>query len=148
MKLDVPQVMKDRPVATGITIGSLLVGVVVFMNFLPAMELVVSIKNAPQVAQAARAEAGEAKAKAEETREWIDAYIADQEKQRTFDRALRERELEYQRQLIELQRQQAPNTASQPTWRWQEEDQDGQCWRCDEPDYDDCFTEQRWEKCE
>lgn len=60
--------------------------------------------------------------KADDSKTWIDAYIADQQKQREFDQKLAEREAVYQQQMLELQQQQVqqqvPNQAApwtQPT---------------------------------
>ena len=159
MKLN--QVVKERPVATAVTLASMIGGAVILFNFMPAMELIVRIKNAPQVADEAKAEAGEAKAKAEEAREWIDAYIAEEKRQQEFDQAMREKELEYQRQTLELQRQlqqanpaprEAPTTPRETTWI--ESDTSGTCWSCSAFTYEDCWDpdaqtgENRWRLCE
>ncbi len=90
--------------------------------------------NSPTTAYAA-------KAKAEESKTWIDAYIADQQQQRELDQKLAEQEAVYQQKMLELQQQQvqqqAPNQAAPPPERhWWQDERDGSWWwcewRCDE----------------
>ena len=102
---------RKRPVMSGVTLVGAAGAVLLFMNILPGLELIVSIKRAPLVAQAALE-------KAEEANEWIAAYIAEAQKQREMEQKLAEQAAEYQRQMLELQKQQqqwqAPNQSSQP----------------------------------
>lgn len=122
--------VRKRPVASGITLVGAAGAIVLFMNVMPAMELIVRIKKAPDVADAAMGKAVVAEEKAGEAREWIDRYIADQQKQRAFDQELAEREAEFQRQMLELQRQQqqAPNQAAPRQQGLRECDENG-CWQ-------------------
>lgn len=106
---------RKRPVMSGITLVGAAGAILLFMNVMPGLEMIVSIKKAPEVAQAALQAAKEADAKAQGANEWIQAYIDEQKKQREFDQKLAEREAEYQRQMLELQRQQqAPNQMYRP----------------------------------
>ena len=157
MKLD--RIIKERPVAAGVTIASVLGGVVVLLNFMPAMELMVSIKNSPQVASAALQKAEVAEKKADESREWIDTWIAEQQRQREFDTAMREKELEYQRQMLELQQrlQSQANTPQRPTIQplvtFVGIDADGTQWCCEARTEEACWTpddegRNGWRRCE
>ena len=137
MKID--QFVKERPVASGVTVASIIAGVVVIMQFMPAMELIVRIKKAPDVADAALQ-------KATESREWIDAYIAEQKHQRDMDQKLAEQQMEYQKQMLELQQQQIPNAPAprtDPRAPSREEWHDPQTgiWWCSEDDW------QTWWEC-
>src|SRR3990167_5532737 len=100
---------KKRPVMSGITLVGAAGAILLFMNIMPGLELIVSIKKAPEIAAAALE-------KAESANDWIAAYIAEQKKQRELDQKLAEQAAEYQRQMLELQRQQyqLPNQMYRP----------------------------------
>ena len=126
---------KKRPVMSGITLVGAAGVVVLAMNVMPGLELIVRIKKAPDVADAALQ-------KATESREWIDKYLEDQETQRAFDQKLAEQAAEYQRQMLELQRQQQ-QMPNQPSRRMPR--QQPQVW-IEQDDYGDvyCTDGQEW----
>ena len=106
--MNVLEEAKKRPVMSGITLVGAAGAILLFMNIMPGLELIVSIKKAPEIAAAALE-------KAEDANDWIAAYIAEQKKQRELDQKLAEQAAEYQRQMLELQRQQqAPNQMYRP----------------------------------
>ena len=109
----------------------------------PTLEFTVKLRNAPAMAEAALQ-------KATEAREWIDAYIEQQRQQQELERQRYELEQEFNKQLLDMQRQQqqwqAPTQSSQPQhpppqmqaipnlpyapprWEWRQ-DEDGN-WFC------------------
>ena len=97
--MNVLEEARKRPVMSGITLVGAAGAILLFMNIMPGLELIVSIKKAPEIAAAALE-------KAESANDWIAAYIAEQKKQRELDQKLAEQAAEYQRQMLELQRQQ------------------------------------------
>lgn len=119
---------KKRPVASGLTLAGAAGAVILLMNVMPGLELMVRIKKAPDVAEAALQ-------KAEDARQWIDAYIKDQQTQREVDQKLAEQATEYQRQILELQRQQVqqqvPNQVPSipDPWEFIKEEGDWQVFR-------------------
>ena len=153
---------KKRPVVSGITLVGAAGAVMLFMGVLPGMELIISIKEAPEVAQAALQ-------KATEAREWIDAYIEQQKQQQQLEQQRYELEQEFNKQLLEMQRQQqhaAPSAPRPPTngsripsramQDWVEQDAEGRCWTCWAETKDECWLEDpktaiddnRWERCD
>jgi len=107
--------------ASSLTLVGAAGAVLLFMNILPGLELIVSIKKAPLVAQAALE-------KATEANDWIAAYIAEQKKQRELDERLAAQAADYQRQMLELQKQQQqyqqqqrPNQAAPTPYQHMEE---------------------------
>lgn len=59
--------------------------------------------------------------------------------------------LEGQQQMLQQQQRLNERLATQtasppPTWRWMEQDADGE-WCCTESVYEDCWTQQHWERC-
>lgn len=137
---------KKRPVMSGITLVGAAGAILLFMNVMPGLEMIVSIKKAPEIAQAALQ-------KAEEANDWIAAYIAEAKKQRELDQKLAEQAAEYQRQMLELQRQQqqwqVPNQpVSNQGYRskrqeWQNP-QDGSWWCCTY----NCEVDEQWYLCD
>ena len=139
---------KKRPVMSGITLVGAAGAILLFMNIMPGLELIVSIKKAPEIAAAALE-------KAENANDWIAAYIEDQQKQREMDQKLAEQAAEYQRQMLELQRQQqmpmqqqVPNQPVRPSrtvtpQEWQDP-QDGSWGCCSQF----CDTDANWYRCE
>ena len=99
---------KRRPklMTAGVTAASVIGFFFAWDKLSPTLEFTVKLRNAPIVADAAMEKANEAYQKATESREWIDKYIEDQKTQREFDQKLAEQAAEYQRQMLELQRQQ------------------------------------------
>lgn len=150
---------KKRPMASGLTLVGAAGVVVLAMNVMPGLELIVRIKKAPDVADAAMGKAVEAEGKASDAREWIDRYIKDQEEQRVFDQKLAEKEAEYQQKMLDLQQQQvyqqqqAPNQMRvlppppQDTTEYWRDPTDGSLWCC-ESDRDDCRVNDNWFMCE
>lgn len=142
--MKIHEFVKERPLASGVTIASIIAGGMVLSQAMPTLELIVRITKAPDVAEAA-------KQIAEESREWIDAYIAEQRHQREMDQKLAEQQAEYQRQMLELQRQQAPNVFQQlpqmaPAIReWDGTDEAYYC--CDYADREWCFQQYAWYVC-
>src|SRR3990167_10518431 len=97
---------RKRPVMSGITLVGAAGAILLFMNVMPGLEMIVSIKKAPEVAQAAMQKAIEAKEDAKQSREWIDAYIEQQKQQQELEKQRYELEQDFSKQLLDLQRQQ------------------------------------------
>ena|SRR3990167_4540951 len=97
---------RKRPVMSGITLVGAAGAILLFMNVMPGLEMIVSIKKAPEVAQAAMQKAIEAKEDAKQSREWIDAYIEQQKQQQELEKQRYELEQDFNKQLLDLQRQQ------------------------------------------
>ena len=143
--MDVLKEVQKRPVMSGITLVGAAGVVVLAMNVMPGLELIVRIKKAPDVADAALDEAKQA-------REWIEAYIEQQKQQQALEQQRYELEQEFNKQLLELQRQpkrqQVPNQPaySRPsTLEWQ--DPETGTWWCCSPDTD-CEIGDNWWICE
>lgn len=142
--------VKKRPVASGVTLVGAAGAVILFMNVMPAMELIVRIKKAPDIADAAMQ-------KATESREWIDAYIEQQKQQQALEAQRYELERQFNQQLLEMQRQQQQATQQwtppyvpvlpQPMWR-EYDVTDETTWCCDLPTRQACFDEGQWRRCE
>src|SRR3990167_6970746 len=111
---------KKRPVMSGITLVGAAGAILLFMNIMPGLELIVSIKKAPEIAAAALE-------KAESANDWIAADIEEEQKQREMDQKLAEQAAEYQRQMLELQRQQqqTPNRSYRPQRQEWQDPKDG-----------------------
>ena len=137
--MDVFAEAKKRPVMSGITLVGAAGVVVLAMNVMPGLELIVRIKKAPDVADAAYE-------KALESREWIDEYIKQQKQQQALEQQRYELEQEFNKKLLELQQQQTPNQSyqpqrsppqmqtipnlpyPQPQWEWRQDEQGN--WFC------------------
>lgn len=135
--MNLPQMVKDRPVASGVTVASIIAGGLVLTQVMPSLELIVRIKNAPVVADAAMQKAAVAEEKADASREWIEAWIAEQKHQREMEQKVAEATVEYQRQMVELQQQiqqqqqiPFPNPPASRVEEWQ--DPDSGTWYCSE----------------
>ena len=106
------QEAKKRPVMSGVTLVGAAGAIMLFMGVLPGMELIVSIKKAPVVAEAALE-------KAKEVEGWFKDYVEREEERRNHELELSEQEAKHQQQMLDLQRQQqqqwqVPNQSSQP----------------------------------
>ena len=97
--MDVFAEAKKRPVMSGITLVGAAGVVVLAMNVMPGLELIVRIKKAPDIADAALDEAKQA-------REWINEYIRQQKQQQELEQQRYELEQEFKKKLFEMQSQQ------------------------------------------
>lgn len=98
---------KKRPVLSGVTLVGATGAILLFMNVMPGLELIVRIKKAPDIADAALDEAKQA-------REWINEYIRQQKQQQELEQQRYELEQEFKKKLFEMQsQQQMPNPSSQ-----------------------------------
>jgi len=143
--MNVLEEAKKRPVMSGITLVGAAGVVVLAMNVMPGLELIVRIKKAPDIADAALDEAKQA-------REWINEYIRQQKQQQELEQQRYDLEQEFKKKLWEMQsqQQQAPNQPSQRMPRqqpqvWSEQDDDGnvyctdgQGWWWPDEDTGDC----------